>query len=410
MSFRAAARAWRGAPGIARPGGAVRRALPRVRAVTVVRAGSALAGLSAVLAGYNLLTVRRLPPPGAAVLEPVTVCVPARDEVTLLPRLVTDLRAQTGVPRLRVLILDDASTDGTEEAARRAAQGDPRITVLRSDREPPPGWTGKAAACARLAELADSPVLVFLDADVRLAPGAVAAAVTALRADGLGLLSPWPHQLAGSCYEALLQPLLVWSWASTLPVRLSERGLRTSTALGCGQFLVMDTAAYRAAGGHEVVAASATEDIDLARAVRRAGHRTAVAAAGPHARTRMYRDAAALDAGYTRWLWSAYGGSRTAAVAVAAVTTLTYTLPPLAALLGRGRTRRAGIAGYAAAVTARLLARAIDTGRRPTAPDTLSALAHPVAVTAYTRLSIRSHRAKARNTLRWKDRTLTERS
>ncbi|WP_067655830.1 glycosyltransferase [Nocardia harenae] len=368
------------------------------------RAGAALAGLSALLAGYNLLTVRRLPPPGAAVLEPVTVCIPARDEVTLLPRLVTDLRAQTGVPRLRVLILDDASTDGTEEAARRAAKGDPRITVLRSDREPPPGWTGKAAACARLAELADTPVLVFLDADVRLAPGAIAAAVTALRADGLGLLSPWPHQLAGSCYEALLQPLLVWSWASTLPVRFAERGLRTSTALGCGQFLVMDAAAYRAAGGHEVVAASATEDIDLARALRRAGHRTAVAAAGPHARTRMYRDAAALDAGYTRWLWSAYGGSPAAALAVGALTTLTYTVPPLAALVGRGSLRRTGAIGYAAAVTGRLLARTLDTGTRPHPTDILSALAHPLAVTAYLRLTLRSHRARARNELSWKNR------
>lgn len=398
MVFRAAARVWRGTPGVVRPSGGA------LRAVAVVRAGAALAGLSAVLAGYNLLTVRRLPPPGAAVLEPVTVCIPARNEVTLLPRLVTDLRAQTGVPRLRVLILDDASTDGTEEAARRAAGGDPRITVLRSDREPPAGWTGKAAACARLAELADTPVLVFLDADVRLAPGAIAAAVTALRADDLGLLSPWPHQLAGTCYEALLQPLLVWSWAATLPVRLAERGLRTSTALGCGQFLVMDAAAYHAAGGHGVVAASATEDIDLARALRRAGHRTAVAAAGPQARTRMYRGAAALDAGYTRWLWSAYGGTRTAAVAVGAVTALTYVAPPLTALFARGSARRAGAAGYAAAVTARLLSRTLETGTRPRPPDVLSALAHPLAVTAYLRLTARSHRARATGGLSWKNR------
>lgn len=377
------------------------------RVIAAVRAGSVLAGVSAGLAALNLLTVRRLPPAGAAVLEPVTVCVPARDEVAVLPRLVRDLRAQTGVPRLRVLILDDASTDGTEEAARRAAGGDPRITVLRSDREPPAGWTGKAAACARLAELADSPVLVFVDADVRLAPGAVAAAVAALRRDGLGLLSPWPRQLAGSCYEALVQPLLVWSWASTLPVRLSERGLLTSTALGCGQFLVLDTEAYRAAGGHAAVAASATEDIDMARAVRRAGHRSAVAAAGPQARTRMYRGAAALDAGYTRWLWSAYGGTRGAAGVVGAAAALAFVVPPLAAVAGRGGVRRTGALGYAAAVTGRLLARRLETGSGPDRVDLLAALAHPLAVIAYARLSLRSHRARGRGALRWKQRALT---
>ena len=142
----------------------------------LARAGAAVAVLGCATALFNRLTVRRLPE-AAAVIEPITVCVPARDEAHRLPELIADLRAQSGAPRLQVLVIDDASTDGTAEAAEKAIDGDPRFLVIRSRDEPEPGWTGKAAACARLAEAADTAVLVFLDADVRLAPGAIAAAV-----------------------------------------------------------------------------------------------------------------------------------------------------------------------------------------------------------------------------------------
>ncbi|MET7772899.1 glycosyltransferase family 2 protein [Nocardia sp. NPDC005366] len=382
-----------------------RTAIAGNAAAVSARAGAGVAVLGCAIALVNRLTVRRLPE-SAAVIEPITVCVPARDEVRRLPELIGDLRAQSGAPRLQVLILDDASTDGTAAAAEKAIDGDPRFIVIRSDTEPEPGWTGKAAACARLADAVDTAVVIFLDADVRIAPGAIAAAVAELRRGRAALVSPWPRQDAGSVAEALVQPLLCWSWASTLPVAVANRSLRPSTAVACGQFLVFDTAAYRAAGGHAAVAASPTEDLDIARAVRRGGGHTALVAAGPLARTRMYRGAAELDAGYTRWLWSAYGGSPIAAAAVGSVAALAYVVAPLAAVAGRGGTRRAGILGYAAAVTTRLLARSLESGRSSTRADIVAALAHPVSIIAYTALSIRSHLAYRRGTLGWKGRSL----
>ncbi|APE34081.1 glycosyl transferase [Nocardia mangyaensis] len=369
-------------------------------------AGTGLAALGAATAAYNLATLRTLPRQVSGVIEPVTVCVPARDEADRLPDLIADLRAQTGVPRLRVLILDDASTDGTYEAALAAIGGDDRFTVLRSAAHPAPGWTGKAAACARLAARTDDAALVFIDADVRLTPQAVAAAVTELRKREAGMVSAWPVQVTGSVTESLVQPLLAWSWASTLPLGPANHSLRPSTAVACGQFLAVDAEAYRAAGGHGAVAASATEDLDLARAVRRAGHRTALVTASHAARTRMYTGATELTDGYTRWLWSAYGGRLDTGAAVGLFVALAYWIPPLAAVLGRGRTRRAGLLGYLAAVTSRLLARATETRHRPTHADLASALAHPVGVGHYLALWARSHHRYRTGRLRWKQRPL----
>ncbi|MEV5650104.1 glycosyltransferase family 2 protein [Nocardia sp. NPDC052254] len=380
----------------------------------LVTGGTAVAGLGCVLALANLFAVRRLRSDTTPVIEPVMVVVPARDEASRLPGLIADLRAQQGVSRLQVWILDDGSIDGTFPAAVEAIGEDDRFSVVSTDLAPAPGWTGKTAACARLAEIAgvttdsvDSPpgALIFLDADVRLRPRAIAAAVSELRRSGAGLVTPWPCQRSGSIAEALVQPLLCWSWATTLPVRIADRTLRPSTAVSCGQFLVFDAMVYRAVGGHTAVAGAITEDLALARALRRSGHRTTLVAAGDLASTRMYRGAAELDEGYSRWLWSAYG-STAGALTVDAVAALSGVLPALAAVLGTGRLRRTGALGYTLGVTSRLLARSLESGTGPRGADIAAALAHPVSVGAYLRLSARSRRSRRRGTLTWKGRSV----
>ncbi|MFB8004632.1 glycosyltransferase [Nocardia sp. NPDC056000] len=402
-----------------------------------VRAGTVLAVLGAGTALVNRITLRQLRDGDAEVTEPVTVCVPARDEADRLPDLIADLRAQQGVPRLRVLILDDDSGDDTYRAALDAIGGDHRFTLLRNDIPPPPGWTGKNAACALLATHADdldgvadpigpgpgggytprpfesghgstdSEVLIFLDADVRLSPGALAVGIHELRRTGASLVCPWPAQQAETTAERLVQPLLAWSWASTLPVALGNAMPFRSMAVACGQFLVFDAAAYRSIGGHASVADRITEDLAIARELRCNGHHTALAAGGHIAATRMYRGASELDEGYRRWLWTAYGGVA-GSIAVGGYAALTYWLPPLAALTGRGRVRRIGLLGYAAAVAGRLLAHSGEDGGRLTGANVVSAVAHPLSVAAYAVLSVRSHRAHRTGALVWKGRELDD--
>lgn len=378
----------------------------------VVRFGSLVSVLGLAVSVANLRSAPRLPAPARGVTEPVTVCVPARDERDRLPALIGDLREQRGVDDLRVFVYDDASTDGTAGAAEAAAGGDPRFSVVRGTAEPPPGWVGKPAACHRVSEhafaqgRAGSGVLVFLDADVRLRPDALNTVCTALRESDAALVCAWPFQQAGSAGEALVQPLLGWSWAATLPVRVANRSRRPSTAVACGQFMVFDAAAYRGVGGHGAVADSVTEDLDIARLLRRCGQTTALVVAGRSASCRMYEDADALRGGYDRWLWTAFG-SRLGAAAVLGVVTAAYLMPPAALAAGRGRVRRWGAVGYLAATTSRLCARALERGDRLTAADVAGALAHPLSVAAVTALTVSSHRSHRRGRTRWKGRTLS---
>lgn len=90
----------------------------------------------------------------------------------------------------------------------------------------PPGWLGKPWACAQLAAASDAEILVFVDADVRLAAGAVAAAVTAM--GDADLASVFPRHDADGAVR-LVQPLLTWTWLTTSPLRLAERSARPSS-------------------------------------------------------------------------------------------------------------------------------------------------------------------------------------
>ncbi|MEU4554845.1 glycosyl transferase family 2 [Micromonospora violae] len=338
--------------------------------------------------------------------EPVTVLLPLRDEATRVTPCLRALLAQRGVPGLRVVVLDDGSTDGTADVVRAVADDDPRVTLLTGV-APPPGWLGKPHACWQLATRADpdATALVFVDADVVLAPQAVAAAVTELRAARVTLLSPYPRIVVATAADRLVQPLLQWLWLTFLPLRAMERSPRPSLAAAGGQFLVVDRAGYTAAGGHAAVADKILEDVELARAVKRAGGRIALADGSRLATCRMYDDWPQLRDGYSKSLWASFGHPGAAAAVVAALLLL-YTAPPLIALAGTAVgapwVAAVGLTGYLLGVLGRVLTARATGGRWW--PD---ALAHPVSVVVLGWLTLRSYHLRKRRRLTWRGRLVS---
>jgi len=357
-----------------------------------------LAGLSvagAVHAAVNMALLRRPPADPPQVRRPVTVVLPVRNEADQVGDCLAALLDQRGVDDLTVVVVDDGSTDGTGDVVRAA--GDPRVRLVDAGR-PPPGWLGKPHACAVGAAAApDAGVLAFVDADVRLFPDALAGAVAVLERHGLDLVSPWPRPVAHGLAERLVQPLVPWLWATTLPVRLAERSPRPSLAAATGQFLVLDRAAYQRAGGHGAVRGEVLEDIALLRAVKRAGGRGGPVDGSRLASCRMYDGWPALRDGYAKSMWGAVGGSPVASTAAAAVLTAVWVVPVAAALRGS----RAGLAGYAAGVAGRAVT-AATTGSRVW-PDVL---AHPLSMVLLDVLMLRSVIGHRRGTLSWRGRPL----
>lgn len=373
------------------------------------RWASAAAAVLTVHTVVNLRTLRRPPDTadradGTGSLE-TSVLIPARNEAARIGPCLSAVLASRGID-FEVLVLDDESTDGTAGVARRAAAGDERVQVLTGS-PPPPGWLGKSHACAQLAEAARGTVLVFLDADVWLAPDGLAKTVTLVQRTPLDLVSPYPHQVTDGVATRLMQPLLQWSWLTFLPLVVAERSSHSSLIAANGQLLACDAASYREVGGHGAVRDAVLEDVELAHAFKRAGYRAGVVDGTEVAVCQMYTTAAELVDGYTKSLWAAFG-SPAGAVAVTVMLCWLYVLPPVAALrmLRAGRRRDAVVPalGYAAGVAGRVL-----TARRTGAPPS-DAFGHPLSIVALGALTGLSWWRRVRNQLSWRGRALPGRN
>ena len=329
----------------------------------------------------------------------VAVLLPLRDEADRVTACLTALLAQRGVPDMEIVALDDGSTDGTAGVVRAVA-GD-KVRLLTGD-PLPAGWLGKPHACQRLADAVPGhDVLMFVDADVVLAPDAVAGAARLHEDLGVTLLSPYPR-ITGA--GRLIQPLLQWSWLTFLPMRAMERSRRPSLAAAGGQWLVIDRAGYDRAGGHAAVRAEVLEDIALARAVKRSGGRIALADGSALAACRMYRTWPELAEGYRKSLWASFG-SPAGAAAVVVLLLLLYAVPPVAALglaaAGRPLLALVSLSAYGCGVLGRVVA-ARATGARAW-PDPL---AHPASIVVFAALVAGSFRAHRRGRLTWRGRPL----
>ncbi|NQU37473.1 MAG: glycosyltransferase [Actinobacteria bacterium] len=326
----------------------------------------------------------------------VALLLPARDEQANIAAALTSLLTQDSVDQ--IIVLDDDSTDGTASIAARLLESDPRGTLLRSKEPPPPGWLGKPWACQRLSDATTADVLVFVDADVVLHRGAVAAATQMLIDDDLAMLCPYPKQQTTTALTRLVQPLLQWSWLTFIPYRYSMTAQPPSMAVGNGQFALFRSEQYRAIGGHSAVAEEIVEDVAMARALRSSGSRTAVVDGQYVATCRMYTTNAELIDGYTKSLWQAFGGP-VQQVGTLGLLKLLYLLPAIALGSRDKLTRGYGAVAISAAIVGRIVV-GRRTGQR-VFPDVGAA---PASIAALIGLTAVSDYRRARGDLTWKGR------
>ena len=242
-----------------------------------------------------------------AKLPKVSLLIPARNEAANLEGLLPTLLAQD-YPNLEILLLDDHSTDATQQIAQRFAATDPRLRVLQGA-ELLTGWLGKPNACRQLSEAATGEILIFTDADTTWQPSAVTHTVKAMQAENADALCAWPKQLFSGWFSSLVHPLMLWGMIVVLPTWLVSSSKNPMLVSANGQMLAFTRAAFETIGGFYNVRDHILEDIALARLVKASGLRFVLLSGVDDIACTMYSNSSQALAGFAKNVYVGMGKS-----------------------------------------------------------------------------------------------------
>jgi len=286
--------------------------------------------------------------PGSA--PPVAIVVPARDEAGVIVATLRSLLAQDYPGRYRVILIDDASSDGTGGLARGLK--DRRLSVV--DGTPPPaGWSGKLWAVAQGIKQATSAgidpaggaeLLLLTDADIVHDPRHLSAVVAQMERHDLDLVSEMVALACDSAAERALVPAFVYFFQLLYPFAWVNDPLRATAAAAGGTILIRRRALDRI-GGMTSVRGALIDDVALAGAVKRGG-RIWLGHSDLARSVRPYPDLAAIWHLVARTAYVQLRYSPLLLVATTLGMALTFLAPPAAALFGHGLARLFGILAW----------------------------------------------------------------
>ncbi len=349
--------------------------------------------------------------PATAIAPRVEAVVPARNEAETIGRAAASLVAQRYAGPLKITIVDDASTDGTADAARAGLLDETRRLQIVAGRPLAAPWTGKlnaldnGVAVARR-ERGRPAFWLFTDADIVHHPDNLAELVAKAERDKLDLVSLMVRLHCESRWERLLVPAFIFFFAKLYPFAWSNDPARATAAAAGGCVLVRASALERI-GGLQAIADRLIDDCALARAVKSSGGTTWIGLTARTSSNREYRTLGPLWHMVRRTAFTQLDESY-AQVAIATIAmSLLYVAPPLLTVTGliERDLRLAAIAVTAWALMATLYLPTVRAYGRPA----FEAAFLPLAATIYMAMTVDSAVAHARGVGgAWKGRVVAK--
>ena len=204
----------------------------------------------------------------------VAAVVPARDEADCIGDSIGSLLSQDYGGAWTVILVDDDSSDGTAEIARRVANADARLRVVGS-RGLPAGWTGKLWVAKQGVDAASAlpqppDYLLLTDADIVHAPDSVSRLVAHAERRHLVLTSLMVKLNCESFAECATIPAFIFFFQMLYPFPCVNRP-QSAVAAAAGGCMLVRADALRKAGGIEAVRAALIDDCALAKALKAQG-------------------------------------------------------------------------------------------------------------------------------------------
>jgi len=205
----------------------------------------------------------------------VVAVIPARNEADVLPRSLASLAAQDYPGAFSIVLVDDQSTDGTADVARRIAASAGRDIRVVEGEALPTNWAGKVWAMHQgiaAASAGESPPRYFLltDADIGYEPGVIMSLVARATTEGRVLTSVMAKLNCESFAEKALVPAFVFFFKMLYPFAWVNRAI-ARTAAAAGGCMLVERLALERAGGVEAIRGALIDDCTLGKAMKTQG-------------------------------------------------------------------------------------------------------------------------------------------
>jgi hopene-associated glycosyltransferase HpnB len=319
----------------------------------------------------------------------VVAIVPARNEAETIGRCVASLLRQDYGGNFSIVLVDDESDDGTAHVAQAAAsacEAEARLAIVKGAPRPP-GWSGKVWAMNQGVEEVGKRTpapkrLLFCDADIAFAPGALSALVRRAEADDLALTSLMALLRCESFAERALIPAFVFFFAMLYPFAWVNDP-RKGTAAAAGGCMLADRLALMRAGGFAAMRDALIDDCALAALMKPQGPLN-LALTRRVVSLRPYPKFADVSAMVARSAYTQLRYSPINLVGVAVGMTVTFLVAPLAALFASGLAAAFGLIAWI------LMALAFQPMLRFYGRATSWGLALPLIAAAYLAFTLKS--------------------
>ena len=305
-------------------------------AALILLAAVAVVSVDAAIGLQRIAWLADLPRAGPAGLPRLSVVVAARNEAPHLRAALESLLAQD-YPALEIVAVNDRSEDETGAILAGLAAAHSRLRVV-TVQALPAGWLGKNHALAQGAASASGAFLLFTDADVIFAPGALRRAMGYVSSQVLDHLAVAPAITSHSrAVRVFVAGFAIFFGLLTQPWRV--RDPRSRAAVGIGAFNLVRRTAYEAAGGHRPIRLRPDDDLMLGRLLKRAGARSDMLFGAGALSVDWYGNLRDLTNGLLKNSFAGAGYSVPAVVAAAAMLVLLAIGPPAGVLLTEGLPR-----------------------------------------------------------------------
>nr|ACU26480.1 glycosyltransferase [uncultured bacterium HF186_25m_13D19] len=261
----------------------------------------------------------------------VSLIVPACNEASTIEAALRSILA-CAYPALEVLVVNDRSTDATGAMIDDVARGDARVVVHHIEALPE-GWLGKVHAMHIASREAKGDYVIYADADVHLAPGALQAAVAWAERERIDMMALIPKMHAeGVLLNATLGGFGGFFLAGT-NARAVNRDSEEAYA-GVGAFSMVRRSVFEASPGWEWLRLEIADDLGLALMMHRAGARGRIALAPRLLSLRWYTSLGGFIRGLEKNMFPVVARFSPLRACVITVGALMMPLSPLLLLFG----------------------------------------------------------------------------